>query len=92
MKHPHFLKSLSLALLVTGCPLHNAVAESHCQLQPSAIIENAQEEEKLEKIQMPPHTVHVGAELGMDYIVLFGRDTLGLVIIQALCNLHLVQI
>ena len=24
MKHPHFLKSLSLALLVAGCPLHNA--------------------------------------------------------------------
>ena len=62
MKHPHFLKSLSLALLVAGCPLHNAVAESHCQLQSSGITENVQEEEKQEKIQMPPHTVHVGAE------------------------------
>ena len=67
MKHHNFLKSLSLALLVAGCPLHNAVAESHCQLQPSAIIENVQEEEKQEKIQMPPHTVHVGA--GYSYII-----------------------
>lgn len=43
MKHHHFLKILSLALLVTGCPLHNAVAESHCQLQSSAITGNVQE-------------------------------------------------
>lgn len=43
MKHHNFLKYLSLALLLTGCPLHNAVAESHCQLQPSAIIGNVQE-------------------------------------------------
>ena len=75
MKHHNFLKYLSLALLVEGCPLHNAVAESHCQLQPSAIIENAQKEEKQEKIQMPPHTVHVGA--GYSYIIsnIYGRRT-----------------
>ncbi len=67
MKHHHFLKILSLALLVTGCPLHNAVAESHCQLQSSAITGNVQEVEKQERAQMPPHTVHVGA--GYSYII-----------------------